>query len=65
MRDRNLKVFFKFRTWGSKSGERGIPTIEILKTGNVEMRIWEASGDLIKGVTIISGIEFYCSLHVQ
>ena len=38
----NLKVFFKSKTWESKSGERGITTIEILKTGNVE----------------ISGIEF-------
>ena len=58
MRDRNLKVFFKFRTWQSRSGEREIPTIEILKTGNVEMRIKETSGNFIKGVTIISGSEF-------
>ena len=39
------------------NGERGIPTMEILKTGNVEMRIKETSGNFIKGVTIISGIE--------
>ena len=31
--------------------------MEILKTGNVEIRIKEASGNFIKGVTIISGIE--------
>ena len=28
-----------------------------METGNVEMRIKEASGNFIKGVTVISGIE--------